>query len=179
VIFKYAAVLVTVGLGISCHPARAGSGTTPCSLTTGFGQTFGSSFVVGTVTARGLNSVFVTPRDAMPPYTQPEVGVSQKTGLIWSANAWAKFENEEAASSFAINLVKQFEAELSVTEKKFESNTTELYTGALVKRKLGGKDYIYRNNGLKVVISPQKNVVSVECVDLKSEQLHIKEAFAR
>lgn len=115
----------------------------------------------------------------MPPYDRHEVGVSQKTGLVWSANAWAKFDSNDAASSFAINLIERFEDELSVTEKKVETGTTELYTGTLIKRRLGGKDYVYHNNGLKVVISPRKNLVLVECVDVKSELQHIKEALAR
>lgn len=176
---KYAAVIAAVALATSCLAAQAESDVTPCSATTAFGQTLGSTSVVGTVIERGLNSVFVTPRDPMPPYDRHEVGVSQKTGLVWSANAWAKFDSNDAASSFAINLIERFEDELSVTEKKVETGTTELYTGTLIKRRLGGKDYVYHNNGLKVVISPRKNLVLVECVDVKSELQHIKEALAR
>lgn len=176
---NFASIVTIIALTASGLTAQAGVVLTPCSATTAFGQTFGSTSVAGTVTAKGLNSVAIKPHDPILPYHLYEVGVSQKTGLIWSANAWAKFDSEDEASSFAANLVKQFESELSVTEKKLESGNTELYTGTLVKRKLDGKDYTYYNNGLKVVIYPNKNLVSVSCVDLKSELLHIKEALAR
>jgi hypothetical protein len=151
-----------------------------CSEKSAFGQTFGTDKVVGKITYRFLNSVYVLPPESWPPFTEFEVGVSRKSKRVFSSLASAKFADEQAAKEFAEQIAQRIRAELPVKDTETEnSGAVLLYTGSAgreVESAYVKRSFVH-TDGLKVRIRQQDRSVSVDCIDLVLRAKHINEVM--
>jgi hypothetical protein len=149
----------------------------PCTTTTAFGQTLGSTRVNGRIEDAGPNSVLLAASADSPPFTDIEVGISRTSKKIWGASAWVHFGNIVDARAFFSDLVARFKATFTVNESHEADDSVTLYTG----RSCPGED-CWPSDGLQIelYVAPWRGGgdVSVSCDDVALKAAHVGEVLA-